>query len=130
MLAGGCLCGDVRYEADGPPLGSAICHCRICQQAHGAPMVAFITVNRSAFRLTSGEPKAYASSDHGTRRFCGRCGTQLFFEDSRYPEEFDIATATLDDPSAAPPTKHIWTMSQVSWVHLDDGLPVFPERSV
>ena len=129
MPAGGCLCGEIRYEADGPLLSSAVCHCRLCQKAHAAPMVGFFTVKRDGFRMT-GEPSSYASSEHGTRRFCGRCGTQVFFEDARYPDEIDIATATLDDPGAAPPTKHIWTMSQVPWVKLGDGLPAFPERSV
>ena len=128
MAAGGCLCGRVRYEA-GEPGGSAVCHCRTCQRAHAAPLVAFFTVRRQDVWIT-GELKRYASSAHGTRLFCGDCGTQLFFEDSRYPDELDIATATLDDPAAVPPTKHIWTMSQVPWVKRDDGLPAFPERSV
>lgn len=36
-LHGGCLCGCVRFEIDGPLLRSSHCHCRQCQKAHGAP---------------------------------------------------------------------------------------------
>lgn len=128
-LAGGCLCGAVRYEASGEPFNSAVCHCRTCQRAHGAPMVAFFSVKAANFRLLSGELFDYASSDHAVRRFCRACGTQLLFDDSRYPDEIDIATASLDEPAAVPPGLHIWTMSRVPWVKLDDGLPVYPERS-
>ncbi len=128
MLTGGCLCGAVRYEADGQPFNSAVCHCRTCQLATGAPMQAFFSVRRSGFRLT-GALATYASSDVAERRFCPACGTQLLFDDSRYPDEIDIATATLDDAAAVPPTFHIWTRSQLPWVKLDDGLPKHRERS-
>jgi hypothetical protein len=61
------------------------------------------------------------------RRFCPNCGTQLLFDDSRYPDEIDVATATLDDPAAVPPAFHIWTRSQLPWVKLADDLPAYPE---
>lgn len=129
MLTGGCLCGQARFEADGEPVGASVCHCRMCQRAHAAPMVGFASFPRSGFRLTRGELAAYASSDHGTRRFCPTCGSQLIFDDSRYPDEIDIALCSLDDPDAALPRHHIWTGSQRPWVKLDDSLPAYPERS-
>jgi hypothetical protein len=128
VLTGGCLCGAVRYEADGEPFGRGQCHCRTCQQAHAAPAVAWFTVKTSDFRL-SGQLKEYRSSDHAVRRFCPGCGTQLLFDDSNHPDEIDIAAATLDDPAAVPPLFNIWTRSRIPWVKLDQALPSFPERS-
>ena len=128
MLAGGCVCGAVRYEVSGEPYGGAVCHCRTCQQVHGAPMVAFFSVRRDGFSIT-GELGEVRTSDHAVRRFCRACGTHMVFDDSRYPEEIDVATATLDDPAAVPPRFHIWTRSQIAWVKLGDGLERFPERS-
>ena len=128
LLTGGCLCGAVRYEARGEPYSSGVCHCRTCQRSNGAPMVAFFSNKLSDFTLT-GEVRRHRSSGHGERLFCGDCGTQLFFDDARYPDEIDIATVTLDDPAAVPPAFHIWTRSQIPWVKLDDGLPRYPERS-
>ena len=128
MPSGGCLCGAVRYEFDAEPYGGAICHCRTCQQAHGAPMVGWFSVKQADFRL-SGELKEHRSSGHAVRRFCSACGTHLLFDDSRYPDEIDVAAATLDEPDAFAPRFHIWTRSQRPWVKLDDGLQRFPERS-
>ena len=36
-LAGGCMCGAVRYEADGAPFHATLCHCVDCRRAGGAP---------------------------------------------------------------------------------------------
>jgi hypothetical protein len=92
-------------------------------------MAAWFSVRAEGFRLVSGALAEFASSDHAVRRFCPACGTQLLFDDSRYPDEIDISTASLDDPAAVPPTFHIWTRCRVPWVKLDDGLPVYPERT-
>ena len=35
--------------------------------------------------------------------------------------------ATIDDPSIAAPTGHVYVSHQQPWVKLDDGLPVFQE---
>ena len=128
MRAGGCVCGAVRYELSSDPYGAAICHCRTCQQAHGAPMVAWFSVRLVDFHMT-GELDEYRSSDHAVRRFCTACGTHLLFDDSRYPDEIDVAATTLDDPEAFVPRFHIWTRSQRSWVKLADNLPRHPESS-
>ena len=129
MLSGGCLCGDVRYTAKGAPVGSGVCHCVTCRRSAGAPMVAWHTFRRDDLEI-GGDSKSFISSTHAQRYHCPRCGTQLFFEDNRYPDEIDVSTASLDDPDAAPPAKHIWTGSRLHWVKLADGLPAFVQRSV
>jgi len=128
MRAGGCVCGAVRYEVAAEPYGAAVCHCRTCQRVHGAPMVAFFSARKADVRLT-GELGEIRTSDHGIRRFCRACGTHIVFDDSRYPDEIDIATTTLDDPAPVAPRFHIWTRSQLPWVKLGDDLQTFPERS-
>ena len=126
-LTGGCLCGAIRYEARGGPYHRGYCHCVTCRRASGAPVVAWFSVKLPEFRLVQGEPKVFISSDHGERRFCGDCGSQLFFDDYRYPDEIDIATASLDDPNPVPPGFHLFTRSRIAWVKFGDGLPTFPE---
>ena len=123
MLAGGCFCGAIRYEAAGPASSHALCHCEMCRRTTGAPCVAWFTVARSAYRLLSGTPTSFRSSTHGTRTFCPACGTQLTFADDASPDEVDVTTCSLDDPALAPPASHIYVHSQVPWLALADGLP-------
>ena len=123
MLTGGCFCGTVRYEAAGQPFDCCICHCRNCRQTTGAPAVAWFTVRPAAFRFTAGEPTSFASSETGVRRFCGTCGAQLTFQDSRY-DEVDVTTASLDDSSTAAPIDQTWVQSRLPWM---TGLGALPE---
>jgi hypothetical protein len=123
MLSGGCLCGAIRYRIDGEPIDAGYCHCRLCQRASGAPVVAWGTFAHGDFRLESGEPAIYPSSSVAERGFCSRCGTQIFFRKRDNPHRIDITVASLDEPGAMPPQYHIWTMSQIGWLMIADELP-------
>ncbi|MES2710197.1 MAG: GFA family protein [Pseudomonadota bacterium] len=128
MVEGGCLCGAVRYEASGEPFHATFCHCRTCQMAAGAPVIAWVTFPTDGFRWTKGAPATFASSEDVARGFCGNCGTTLTYDSAKYPDEIDIASATLDNPAIAPPGDHIWVRSRQPWMRCDDGLPEFQTR--
>jgi hypothetical protein len=53
VRTGGCLCGAIRYHIAAPPVEALYCHCRICQRAHGAPVVAWLTVDLAGDRQPS-----------------------------------------------------------------------------
>lgn len=122
---GSCLCGGVVFEVALPTLVCAHCHCTMCRRAHGAAFVTWFTVPRSQWRVTAGEQvlQRYRSSDHGTRSFCGRCGSSLFFETSQEPDRVDIVLANMDGAIDRPPQLHIYIDDQVPWFGLEDGLP-------
>jgi hypothetical protein len=128
MLNGGCFCGFVRYEAGGEPFHPTVCHCSMCRRVAGAPMLAWFSVPRTAFRITAGAPTRFASSAGARRGFCPRCGTPLTFESDEFPDEIDITTVSLDDPEAMPPRDHTHAATRLSWVRLSDGLPAWPDR--
>jgi hypothetical protein len=124
-ITGGCLCGAVRYRLDQPPEGSMICHCRTCRKVSGAPIVAWLSLPSISFVVEAGEPKVFKSSPEVTRRFCGTCGTPLTYEHSDSPDEVDVATTTLDEANAFPPTHHSWLEHDLDWIRFGDGLPAF-----
>ena len=117
-LQGSCLCGEVRFEIDGPLMRSSRCHCRQCQKAHGAP---FRTRARGAaadFRFLAGEELvSFYRSTPGTHRgFCKVCGAPVlvkFDERSRSAQTdpgavalYGVALATLDDDPGVRPDAH------------------------
>ncbi|MBN3853654.1 GFA family protein [Paraburkholderia sp. Ac-20340] len=128
MRQGGCLCGSVRYEIAGEPIGTTACHCVDCRRASGAPFVGWMSVSRDAFKLVAGATKSYASSEGVERAFCPECGTPLTYRSAAYADEIDVATGTLDAPGAAPPEDHTWTSQQLDWVQLADDLPTYPRN--
>ncbi|CAK0787212.1 hypothetical protein CVIRNUC_010428 [Coccomyxa viridis] len=130
QLEGGCLCGDIRYKVSGELAKEekpAFCHCRICQRAAGALVVGWATFKEKDIIVTRGDCRIYHSSETGLRKFCGRCGTQVFFQNRGSPN-LEITIASLDSPDAIQPEVHGWTDSQLKCLKLKDDLPKFREE--
>ena len=121
-LTGGCQCGAVRFAVDGPLGGAAICHCRMCQKATGAPFGSFVTA-KGGLRWVRGQPKRFQSSNKAQRGFCAACGTPLTFEWKGQPVE--VAIGAFDDPAANAPTLQLAIDSRLPWFA---ALPALPER--
>ncbi|MET4385132.1 hypothetical protein ABIB73_000867 [Bradyrhizobium sp. F1.4.3] len=120
---GGCLCGAVRFKAEGDPLNVRICHCRNCQKAMGSPFFARALFPQTALSV-EGETGRYPSSENVDRVFCKQCGTRLFSW-RRNGTAAGVALATFDDRNAFAPTEHIWVQEKPDWLNLDDGLPQY-----
>jgi len=123
LLTGGCLCGAIRYELDGALIDAGYCHCRMCQRASGAPVVAWATFPIECFRYTAQAPAINHSSAQYQREFCSQCGTPLVFRRRTGATMLDITLASLDNPPAITPQYHIWCMSQLKWFETADSLP-------
>ena len=128
MIAGGCLCGAVRYETVAEPLTTRICWCRVCQYfatGNAAVSVCFPT----AGMMVTGETRDFVSiADSGNRmhrRFCPVCGTHLFSEAESRPHLIFVRAGSLDSPEIARPAATIWTAQAPSWACVDERLPKF-----
>ena len=128
-LSGGCLCGALRYETNAAPTQTGYCHCTLCQRSSGAPVLAFATIPFDNFVLMQGNPKRYASSEHGERWFCARCGTQIAYCEQNNPANVDINLGSLDNPESAPPQCHIYESSRIRWFQIDDDLPRYAQAA-
>jgi hypothetical protein len=127
LLEGGCQCGSVRYRIEGAPLMAALCHCSMCRRASAAPAVAWAMYHVSQVSFYRGSPTIYESSPDARRGFCPRCGTQISFTADYIPGLIDITIGSLDEPNQVPPALHYWESERLSWLHLADQLPRYPE---
>ena len=129
-ISGGCFCGQVRIDVDGPEKFACFCHCESCQRAAGAPVVAWATYSRDTFKVTKGEVHWHESSPGVTRGICRNCGTSLTYENDKRPDEIDLTANCLDDPTIPELKAHIWTEDAQPWMRFDDGLPVYEKKAV
>jgi hypothetical protein len=121
-ISGGCLCGAVRYAADGPLRDVLVCHCVECRRWHGGAG-AYTAIDKRALELVSDatlrwipSPASDASAERG---FCAACGSILFW---RAPARatVSIAAGTLDGPTGLRTTGHIYDAQRADWEHVDD----------
>lgn len=57
------------------------------------------------------------------RRFCPKCGTQLFSHSSARHEVMVVRVGAPEDREIGAPASYIWTASTPSLGHIDPGLP-------
>jgi hypothetical protein len=139
VLHASCLCGQVRWEVDGPlpspdvsggnPLAlltMSHCHCSRCRKAHGAPYATYLAVREEAFRIVAGRDRIvrWPSSPAMPRPFCGTCGSVVPDGHAWKGLVFTPAGPFDDDPGLRPAC-HIFVGSKAPWVALDEALPRF-----
>lgn len=127
--AGQCLCGEIRYEADGEPLFAGNCHCKDCQRSSGSAFIPAMMF-RADDVVIAGAVRyfAHAAGNGHTheRGFCPRCGSQLFTRLSRLPGVLGIKAGTLDDASHYVPQLDFHAASAAPWDAMDPALPKKP----
>jgi hypothetical protein len=97
----------------------------MCQRNHGAGFVTWFAVPETHLDLTKGGDVLvhYVSSEHGSRSFCGRCGSSLFCRSDHHPEQVDLTLASMHGPIDRPPQAHVFFDDRADWVEVNDGLP-------
>ena len=112
QISGGCLCGRVRFRADGAPKRVGICHCLDCRKHHGAVFYAAAVYDEDHVTI-QGETRHFEG-----RHFCPVCGSSVF---AVTDAEIELHLGALDEPSQFRPSYELWTERREDW------LPEFPE---
>lgn len=127
---GGCACRSIRYRLEKSPLVVHCCHCTWCQKETGSAFALIAMIETNLLTLLSSERPRILATQSGSGRgqaaaHCPNCVSVLW---STFAIDRDLFTwirvGTLDDPSKAPPSVHIYTRSKLPWVVLDASVPV------
>ncbi len=105
------------------------CHCDSCRKASGSVVAALAGFKRAGFEILSGKPTYYTSVSGVQRSFCGTCGSPLFYDNEKFPEDVYISIGSFDEPEKLPPDRHVWVSSKISWYHIGDELPQYEQFS-
>jgi hypothetical protein len=120
-LAGGCLCGDVRYRTTAEPLWVCHCHCEKCRRQTGAAVGTYVGFPAGTIVWLTNPPTRYRSSKDVERSFCPVCGSTIGFH---RVHETSLALGSFDAPSALPVTRiwvgHVWFKERIAWFDTAD----------
>lgn len=129
-LAGGCLCGAIRYELSAEPAMVAACHCKNCQKQTGTAYSVIVGVPEDSVTLTNGTLKTYqhmgTSGMPVHRNFCGDCGSPIHSKAEAIAGILFVKGGTLDDTSTIDIGAEIWCGAKSHWSELAAELPEFP----
>jgi hypothetical protein len=127
-FTGGCLCGALRYEAEGEPRYAGLCFCGDCQKATGSAYAPFLGFAARDVRITGPSTSFACKAVNGgdaTRNSCPACHSLVFGGDRDGGEDFNIYAGTLDDLSLFEPRIVIFNRNRPAWAPLSEGLRVF-----
>lgn len=131
-LAGGCLCGAVRYTLrEGFRLRPYACHCTDCQRRTGSafsehmlfPMADLAILGELDF----GE---YRQPGGGRSRIfgCARCKGRIYATNDQREGLASLRCGTLDNSAEIVPAAHIWVRSKQPWIGLPPGSATMDEQ--
>ena len=122
---GSCLCGAVRYVAEGPLEDVVACHCTQCRKQTGH-YFATTNVADDKLSITGSESLTWYSASADARRgFCGICGSTLFWKHRDDPFT-SVLAGSLDGKTGLRMKKHIFCADKGDYYEITDGLPQTP----
>lgn len=106
-----------------------MCHCLDCQRRTGSAFSVAVFYDRSMVSIVHGTTSSFergsASGFPVTFHFCGRCGSNVYWEPKRLPELIGVALGAFADPKFRQPDQSVWTEHKHAWLILPGEIPAF-----
>lgn len=115
---GGCLCGSLRYAAEGEPRSVGKCYCTDCQKETGTGHMTFAVFAADAVSLSGDASRYVRTGDSGhevDRVFCPSCGTTVVGFPKGLGPVAAVRAGTLDDPSGLSAKFAVYGRSAQPW---------------
>ena len=124
---GGCLCGSVRFEIQGPIRNIIYCHCSRCRKAQGSAFATNGIVKVGDFRLMAGQANltGYESTPGQKKYFCKICGSPIMSRTASKPDQVRVRLGTIESDIEERPMAHIFVSSKANWEEISGDLPQY-----
>lgn len=125
---GRCLCGKVKYTAEGRPKIVAQCHCEDCRRLSGTGHTIGAMFPSDAVSITGkmNDFKLKSSKDSEvTRTFCANCGSPIYGTNTRIPDYLTLTLGTMEDAKGLEVEVVIFERDKPHWDQLGDGVMSF-----
>lgn len=122
MPKGSCLCQAVTFDVTGALPPPDACHCVACRKTSGHYFVS-TDVKKSALKIDDETHLSwFASSEKVRRGFCGRCGSNLFW-DPVFHDWIGVAMGAFDEPTKTKVAIHVFVAEKGDYYAITDDLP-------
>jgi hypothetical protein len=127
-IAGGCLCGAVRFEGDADPQFQVKCYCTDCRRTSGAGHAAMMGFQDGAISFKGDAREFCSKADSGNdviRAFCPTCGSGVYARNGGMPDMIFVRASALDDPNLFSPQMVVWAARAPAGDAVGDRIPAF-----
>ncbi len=127
MYKGGCLCGAVLFEINGPIGNIVHCHCSRCRKAQGSAFATNGIVKAGDFNIVSGADAltGYESSPGQTKFFCKVCGSPIMSKTATKSDQVRVRLGTIESDIEERPMAHIFVTSKANWEEICGNIPQY-----
>jgi hypothetical protein len=128
--SGGCFCGSVRIEVQGPAMRQGLCHCTDCRAWSATPLNAYALWATDRVSVVAGEDflTKFSKTGKTIRMSCKACGGSIMAENPK--AGFIDVYPTLLEGFSFKPEAHIYYGER--FLDVPDALPKFrdlPEQA-
>ncbi|HKD24199.1 MAG TPA: GFA family protein [Rhizomicrobium sp.] len=112
-----CACGALKAHCLGEPKSVSLCHCAECRKRTGSAFGIAAFYDREKLEIDGAFRDFTRASDSGfsvTFHFCPRCGSNVFWEPARRPDQIAVAAGAFAD--FPPPSKEVYVERRLPWV--------------
>ncbi len=117
-IAGGCLCGQVKYKVIGPFDQFHLCHCSRCRKSTGSAHAANIFGKVDHIQWLQGEASIkrfdLPEAKQFARSFCDACGSPVPHQSGK-TDILIIPAGSLDEIPEIMPQDHIFWADRSEW---------------
>ena len=125
---GKCLCGEITYVAEGPPVIVAQCHCDACKRLSGTGHTVGALFASNAVTLRGSMREFSYVSDKGTqvtKVSCATCASPIYGKNTGMPDHLTLTLGSMDDASDLEIDVVIYTRDRPHWDQLQEGVASF-----